>query len=182
MKHCPLHHVPYVPAKFEVATAHGLGDAFTIIYIIWPWHWGQGHTKCCPVPSISCNLCTSKAWFCYIPRLRRGSIYKEMHLQGNSLFDLDIGVKVTRNATQYPLHHVTYSAAKFEVATSNGLGEDTFTRKYITWPLTLALRSQSHQMLLNTLYIMWPMHKQSFAFLFNCTPVGRTSDSMMVPT
>ena len=29
---------------------------------------------------------------------------------------------------QYPLHHVTYSATKFEVATSNRLGGDTFTR------------------------------------------------------
>ena len=29
---------------------------------------------------------------------------------------------------QYPLHHVTYSPTKFEVATSNGLGGDTFTR------------------------------------------------------
>ena len=29
MKHCPLPHVPYVPAKFEVAMANGLGDAFT---------------------------------------------------------------------------------------------------------------------------------------------------------
>ena len=29
---------------------------------------------------------------------------------------------------QYPLHHVTYSAAKFEVATSKGLGGGTFTR------------------------------------------------------
>ena len=28
----------------------------------------------------------------------------------------------------YPLHHVTYSTTKFEVATSNGLGGDTFTR------------------------------------------------------
>ena len=29
---------------------------------------------------------------------------------------------------QYPLHHVTYAATKSEVATSNGLGGDTFTR------------------------------------------------------
>ena len=29
---------------------------------------------------------------------------------------------------QYPLHHVTYSAAKFEVATSNRLVGDAFTR------------------------------------------------------
>ena len=42
-------------------------------------------------------------------------------------FDLDLGVKVTRNFAQYPLHHVTYSTKKFEVATSNGLGGDTFT-------------------------------------------------------
>ena len=35
-----------------------------------------------------------------------------------------------QNVTQYPLHHVTYSATKFEVATSNRLGGDTFERKY----------------------------------------------------
>ena len=44
----------------------------------------------------------------------------EMHLQENILF-----------VAQYPLHHVTYSPAKFEIATSNGLEEDAFTRKYI---------------------------------------------------
>ena len=32
------------------------------------------------------------------------------------------------NVAQYPLHHVTYSTTKFEVATSNGLEGDTFTR------------------------------------------------------
>ena len=36
----------------------------------------------------------------------------------------DFGVKVTQNVAQYPLHHVTYAAPKFEVATSNGLGGD----------------------------------------------------------
>ena len=51
-----------------------------------------------------------------------------MHLQENSIFDLDLGVKVTQNDALYPLHHVTYSAVIFEVATSNGLGGDTFTR------------------------------------------------------
>ena len=53
-------------------------------------------------------------------------VYEEMHLQENTLFDL--GVKVTRNVAQYPLHHVIYASTKFEVATSNGLGEDTITR------------------------------------------------------
>ena len=33
-------------------------------------------------------------------------------------FYLDLGVKVTQNVAQYPLHHVTYSATKLEVATS----------------------------------------------------------------
>ena len=53
-----------------------------------------------------------------------------MHLQENSIIDLDLGVKVTQNVAQYPLHHVTYSATKFEVATSIRLGGDTITRKY----------------------------------------------------
>ena len=45
-----------------------------------------------------------------------------MHLQENTLFDLDLGVKATQNVAQYLLHHVTYSPTKFEVATSYGLG------------------------------------------------------------
>ena len=57
-------------------------------------------------------------------------VYEEMHLQEiyYLTLDLDLGVKVTRNVTQYPLHHVIYASTKFEVATSNGLGEDTITR------------------------------------------------------
>ena len=51
----------------------------------------------------------------------RRCIYKKRHY-------LTFGVKVTQNVTQYPLHHVIYAATKFEVATSNGLGEDTITR------------------------------------------------------
>ena len=43
-----------------------------------------------------------------------------MHLHENILFDLDLGVKVTQDIAQYPLHYVTYSGTKFEVATSNG--------------------------------------------------------------
>ena len=55
-----------------------------------------------------------------------------MHLQENSIlyltFYLILGVKVTQNVAQYPLHHVTYSTTKYKVSTSNGLGGDTFTR------------------------------------------------------
>ena len=45
-----------------------------------------------------------------------------MHLQENVIFDLDLdlGVNVTQEFAQYPLHHVTYAPVKFEVATYNG--------------------------------------------------------------
>ena len=48
-----------------------------------------------------------------------------MHLQENLLFDIDLG----KCCPEYHLHHVTYSATKFEVATSKGLSGDAFTRK-----------------------------------------------------
>ena len=54
-----------------------------------------------------------------------------MHLHENALFDLNFGVKVTQYVAKYPLHHVTYSDTKFEVSTSDGLGGDAFTKKYI---------------------------------------------------
>ena len=46
-------------------------------------------------------------------------------------FDIEFGVKVTQNVAQYHLHHMTYLGTKFEVATSNGLVGDAFTRNYI---------------------------------------------------
>ena len=52
-----------------------------------------------------------------------------MHLQENTLYDLDLVVKVTQNVVQCPPNHMTYAPAKFEVATSNSLEEDGFTRK-----------------------------------------------------
>ena len=39
----------------------------------------------------------------------------------------DLGVKVTWSIAQYHLRHVIYASAKFEVAKTNGLGEDTIT-------------------------------------------------------
>ena len=54
-----------------------------------------------------------------------------MDLQENTLYDLDLGVKVTQNVAQYNPHHVTYAPENFEVRMSNGSGEDAFTRKYI---------------------------------------------------
>ena len=76
------------------------------------------------MPSTSCDLCTNRVWSYYVKSFRRRSIYKKIQYL---TFDLDLGVKVTWNVGQYPLHHVTFSATKFEVASSYGLG-DTFTR------------------------------------------------------
>ena len=47
-------------------------------------------------------------------------VKEKMHLQENTLFDLDLGVKVTLNVAQYPRHHVTYAPAKFDIATFQG--------------------------------------------------------------
>ena len=44
------------------------------------------HTKCCPLPSTSCDLCTYRVRSYYVK-----SFSKE-HLQENSIFDLDLGV------------------------------------------------------------------------------------------
>ena len=41
---------------------------------------------------------------------------------------LTIWINVTRGASQYPLHYVTYVPVYFEVATSNKLGGDAFAR------------------------------------------------------
>ena len=68
-----------------------------------------------------------------------------MHLQENTLFNLDPKVKVTQNVAQYPLRHVTYRAARYEAVSSQGLG-DVFTRK-----------KHSYEMLSSTLFIMWSM-------------------------
>ena len=51
-------------------------------------------------------------------------------IANTSFFTFDLEVKVTQNVAQYPLHHVTYAPAKFEVATSNHLSKNVFTRKY----------------------------------------------------
>ena len=62
-----LNNVTYAPLKFEVAMSNGKGgDSFTRKYIIWPWPNGQGHTKCCPVPYTSCDLCICEVWSCYV--------------------------------------------------------------------------------------------------------------------
>ena len=83
----------------------------------------HGHTKCCPVPLASCNVCTSKVCYCYIPRLKRRCIYIKIHY---------LTLTFRRNVAKCPLHHVTYAHTEFEVTTSKGLGREVFTRKFNT--------------------------------------------------
>ena len=55
---------------------------------------------------------------------------EKMHLQENTLFDIELQVRVTGNVAQCPLHHVTYAPTEFEVTTSKALGGEAFTRKF----------------------------------------------------
>ena len=55
-----------------------------------------------------------------------------MYLQENTVFDLDLGIKITSNIAKHPLHQVTKAHAMIEVVTSNYLGRDVFTSKYST--------------------------------------------------
>ena len=67
-----------------------------------------------------------------------------MHLQENTLFDLDLRVKVTQNVAQCSLHHVTYASTELEVTASKALRRRsiykkiqylTFTRNVAQYPL-----------------------------------------------
>ena len=58
----------------------------------------------------------------YLLRLKllRPTVYEEMHLQDNTLFDIDPNVNDTQSDAQCPLHHETYVPAKVEVTTPTG--------------------------------------------------------------
>ena len=56
-------------------------------------------------------------------------VKREMHLQENTVFDLDLRGHGHMKCCPVTSTYVTYAAARFEAATSNGLGEDAFTRK-----------------------------------------------------
>ena len=91
-------------------------------YLIWPWPWGQGHIKHCPLHHVT--YVTAKF------EVVRPMV-NEMHYQENTLFDLDSKVKafkVTQNVDQYPWLHMTYAPPKFDVATSHGKGEDAYKK------------------------------------------------------
>ena len=59
-------------------------------------------------------------------------VMQTLQLQSLNLHYLtfDLRVKVIQNNAHYPLHLETYTPAKFEVATPNGLEGDAFASKY----------------------------------------------------
>ena len=59
------------------------------------------------------------------------NIHTRFYIQIREYPSTRILAAALQNVAQYPLNHVTYPATKFEVARSNRLGGDTFTRKYI---------------------------------------------------
>ena len=99
----PLHHMPYSLAKFEVATSNNLGkDAFSrkILFYLWPW---VKIKKALPSSLyIIWPICICKVWVCYVQMLRGRCIYKKIHC----FFTFDLGVKITQNVAQNPMHHL----------------------------------------------------------------------------
>ena len=82
-------------------------------------------------------------------------IKKKTHLQEKHM-------TLTRslNIIQCPPNHMTYASAKFEVATSNSLREDAFTRKYImTFVLDLGVKVTSKRC------SVWTIHLQGLSLI-----------------
>ena len=100
------------------------------------------------IPPNSCDLCNCKVLSCYVQRSRI-CIYKKIHYL---TFALDLGVEVTQNVAQYPLHHVTYAPARFEVAMSNGSGGDAFKRNLHCLIFDIELWVNVTEMFPSTLY------------------------------
>ena len=57
-----------------------------------------------------------------------------------------------------PTFYLTKASAKFEVATSNNLGGEAFTRKYIISPLTLTLGQEHSQNI-----VQYPLHHMNYS-------------------
>ena len=70
------------------------------------------------------NQSICKTWFCKFDRLGGDAFTRKCII---SLLTLTLGQWQTRNVAKYPLHQITYSSAKFEVAMSNGVGGNAFT-------------------------------------------------------
>ena len=121
----------------------------------------EGHSKCCQVPSTCWDLCTCKVWSCYGQWLRRCNTRKLHYYYTLGSHKMLPG--------QYPRLHVTYTLAKFDIATSHGYKEDAFTRKYIIWPWPSG-----------TLFNLWPwpwvkVTRNVFQYPLHCVTYSATT-------
>ena len=123
--HYPSNHVTYAPAKFEVATSNSLGDGFTRKYIIC--------TKCCPVPSTSCDLCTWEHWSCYVQWFRRRCIYKKIHYLTLTPMSRSHEVLPSTLVIMWPIHRQNLKLLLPKVDEEMHLQENTL---FDLWPLT----------------------------------------------
>ena len=85
--------------------------------------------NCCPVPFASYLTYASTKF----EVATSNSLVGDALRRKITLFDLDLGVKVTRNITRFPLYHTStyihvYTSSKFEVATTNGWEEGIIKR------------------------------------------------------
>ena len=80
-----------------------------------------------------------------------------MHLQENTLFDLDLGIKVTKNIAQCPRHHMTYALvpAKLDIMLQLTVKEKMHLQESTLFDLDLwvkVTRSVAHCPLHNVTY------------------------------
>ena len=99
-------------------------------------------------------------------KFRCHMVKEKMHIQENTLFNLDLG---SHEMLQVPFTSCKLCTGKVcgAICTSNSWQGDAFTRKYIMRPLTFG--SRSNISMPSILYIMWPMHLQILKLL--CTTV-----------
>ena len=79
-----------------------------------PWPWGQGHTKCHPVPFTSCDLPIDKVWSCYVQRFRRRYNYtkldgptdgRRIDFGTKLIYSMEkAGIKIPQNEKGWVLH------------------------------------------------------------------------------
>ena len=114
-------HMHPLDLKFEVAMSMGIGAAaFRRKYIIWPF-------------TLTCRLRSHKTLL--------STLYIKWHIHLQSLKLLPLTVLEEK----YPLPHVTYAPAKFEVDMYSSLGSAAFTRKYIIWTWSWGRGHKKHK-------------------------------------
>ena len=111
---------------------------------------GKCHMNCCPVPSISYDLCTCKCWSCVVQRFSRRCIYKKMHYLTFDLGRMKCCLVPYASCDIWTCKVWSYYVLQLWV--------DAFTRKYSIWLWPWG--QMSHEMLPSVLYIIWPVHLQ----------------------